>query len=226
MEPSLNQSHSQYTLHTKLLIDDSVLDRKTFAHSIEDVNATDRPALSSDDFSGGPICPAPADSSCGFHNTLSVLESHLNKNFTSKLSQQQIENLLLENKDVVRHHISFIDVPINDQRLPSISDNIANKKNKYSTNDEKLSSSFEHKVEENSSVWDKVSAINPQCSSLPTHSSLSTEQTDPNVQDPNDFIYHVAKSRSGQLYLRVRRSFHLDQGILIYSKLFLFQYSS
>lgn len=195
-----NQSNNRdehHTLHTKLLADSSNDDKMELS--------MDESICSMDDFTGGPICDdqfdvqskqhicdnntnfnrsittSPADSSGGFHNTLSVLEHHLNKKKYHNLSQQ----------------------------LLSVDHNITNIKNDSHLMDEKISRPFElelEAIERLYSVWNKTK---------PTDNSESpSKQTEDNVPNSNEYIYHVARSRSGQLYLRVRRSLHLDQGMM------------
>lgn len=223
-----NQSNNvdeQHTLHTKLL---SVA-TCAVETDLNNVNKSDQSFCSLDDFTGGPIhnnqsselhlkqyscdqntelnssiTTTPADSSGGFHNTFSVLECHLNKNKRpNQLSQQQIEYLLLHRKDIAIHNNIYIDIPIDDA-------------NKKSINDENFPSLFELELEAMDrlqTMWAKNQSDNVE--SLPVSSDLhlSLTQTVQNEPKPNEYIYHVARSRNGQLYLRVRRNSCLDQGI-------------
>lgn len=179
------------------------------------------------------ITATPADSSCGFHNTFSVLEKHLNKNNYLKLSQKQIENLLLKNNDLVVHNdtYTYIDIPINDHRslrdVNGLSNSCMNDVNVLNSEDEEYPSHLELELEAMDrlrSVWNKDMLANSkdenekrESSHTPFDSSLIEEfyQQDEYstcVQNSNEYIYHVAKSRDGQLYIRVRRNLRLDQG--------------
>lgn len=228
--------HEHHTLHTKLLTDSACTEET----DIKNVNKTDQSICSLDDFTGGPIynnessvlqhscdqntelnrsiTTTPADSSCGFHNTLSVLECHLNKNKYPNLSQQQIEYLLLHRKDITIHNNSYIDIPIDKRRLPSVNDNFTNKKSDSCINDENFSSLFELELEAMDrlhSMYDKeMPPVNSETSSSSADLLLSSKQTEENVPNSNEYIYHIARSRSGQLYLRVRRNSCSDQGTL------------
>lgn len=219
-----NQSHSvdeHHTLHTKLLSNATC----AVETDLTNVN-TDQSFCSLDDFTGGPIyhnqssdfhscdqntelnssiTTTPADSSGGFHNTLSVLECHLNKNKSPNLSQQQIE--LLHRKDIAIHNNSYIDIPI---------DNTNNESNSI-VEDGNLSSLFELELEAMArlqSMWvENISLDNLESSSTSPDLHLSSTQGEHSVPKSNEYIYHVARSRNGQLYLRVRRNSCLDQGI-------------
>lgn len=225
-----SSSDEHHTLHTKLLTDSDETDSTN-------VNKTDQSFCSLDDFTGGPIysnelndlqleqhscdqntelnrsiTTQPADSSCGFHNTLSVLEFHLNKNKYPNLSQHQIENLLLHGKDVAIHNNSYIDIPIdNNRRLLSVDDNFTNKKSVTCINDENFSSLFELELEVMDrlhSMWDEeIPPDHLKTSSSSADLPISSKET-----ESNEYMYHIARSRSGQLYLRVRRDSRSDQG--------------
>lgn len=238
---SLHQSNNadeHHTLHTKLLTD---MDKMNLTY----LNKTDQSFYSLDDFTGGPIyntqtsdlqvkqysceqnnkpnrsiTTTPAESSGGFHNTLSVLECHLNKTKYPNLSLQQIEYLLLHKKDVAIHTNSYIDIPIDSDT----DDNLINKKSDSHTNDGNFSSLFELELEAMDrlqSMWDKsISPENFESSSFATDLHLSSKKSVQNVPKSNEYIYHIARSRNGQLYLRVRRNSCLDEGIT--SELFLY----
>lgn len=236
----LNQSNNgdeHHTLHTKLLSNSIGMDETDLIN----VNKTDQSICSLDDFTGGPIynnqsseiqvkqhscdteqnrsiTTTPADSSGGFHNTLSVLESHLNKNKFPNLSQQQIEYLLLHRKDVAIHNNSYIDIPIdNNQRLPFVGDNFTNKKCDSHMGVGNLSNSFELELEafdRLQSMLDKdIPSDNFESASSADLHLTSTQTEGENVLKSDEYIYHIARSRNGQLYLRVRRNSCLEQGI-------------
>lgn len=182
------------------------------------------------------ITTTPADSSYGFHNTFSVLEKHLNKNKTQfKLSQQQIEYLLMQNRKSAVQNDIYIDIPIaDDDSLHTINGSV-NGSMKDSTlfDDEEPPSLFELEFEAmgrlramwgdsfNQTMNENDFRQNENESPNMTNniSSLVEEfyqqdETDfgKNGNTGNEYIYHVAKSRNGQLYIRVRRNLRLDQG--------------
>lgn len=244
---NLNQSINRdehHTLFTKLLADSSISDKTDIGHCIENVNKTDAdPSICSlNDFTGGPICDdqsfdvktkayscdddtnfnraittTPADSSGGFHNTLSVLEYHLNKNKYPNHSQRYLDYQKFQSKDVAGSTNICVDIPINtDHGLLSIDHSTTNVKNDSHIDDEKISCLFDlelEAIERLHSMW----AMPPQNYESPVLTAalppLLSKQSEDNVPKSNEYIYHVARSRSGQLYLRVRRSLHLDQGI-------------
>lgn len=231
MKSISNQSHivdEHHTLHTKLLSNATC----AVETDLTNVNKTDQSFCSLDDFTGGPIyhnqsselqlkqhscdqnselnssiTSTPADSSGGFHNTLSVLEGHLNKNKSPNLSQRQIEYLLLHRKDIAIHNNSYIDIPIDN----------TNNKSSSSANDGNFPSLFELELEAKDrlqSMWDENIPIdNLESSSISPDLHLPSTQAEHSVPKSNEYIYHVARSRNGQLYLRVRRNMCLDQGI-------------
>lgn len=224
-----NNRDEHNTLHTKLLKDSAC------------TNKIEQSFFPMDDFTGGPICTdesndlqtkqyscdqntepnrsittTPADSSCGFHNTLSVLESHLNKTKYPNLSQQQIEYLLLHRKDVAIYNNSYIDIPINNDNQRFVDDNFININSDSSTKNENPSSLFELELEAmdrlNSMCDKEITSENFVTSNSSADLPMSSEQIEENV--PNEYIYHIARSRSGQFYLRVRRNSRSDQGTL------------
>lgn len=178
------------------------------------------------------ITATPADSSCGFHNTFCVLENHLkNKKRCLKLSQQQIEYLLLQNKDLAIHDDSYIDIPINDNHSLRTVNGLVNSSmndiNGWDVSDEEISSHFElefETMERLRSMWGDKASPNIQIANIEENES-STSLAESNLledfyqeddcsigtQNSNKYIYHVAK-RNGQLYIRVRRNFRSDQG--------------
>lgn len=160
------------------------------------------------------IIPTPADSSCGFHNTFSVLEKRLNKSKYHKLSQNQIEDLL--NKD--------IDIPIEYHHSPCSVSGLANSP----LNDGDFPSDYESEAlnrirsprDESASDHANVKIGNIEPLSEPFESSLvetfyQQDDTD-GIITSNKYTYHIARARTGQLYIRVRRNLQLDKGKFIY----------
>lgn len=195
------------------------------------------------------ITMTPADSSCGFHNTFSVLEKHLNKSKQPKLSRQQIEYLLLKNKDSTVQNQIYIDIPINDEQclrpVSSASNGLANGKEisfdlGSSTGGEiEMPSFFElefEAMERLRAMWQNDNQLNlaARCDETinanVADASLVEEEfyqqddhcgnTD-TTTNANEYVYHVAKSRNGQLYIRVLRNLRLDKGKTIKFSLFL-----
>lgn len=251
----INDVDDEYhTLFTKRLSNESDLNSTT-STPMNSIETDHQSFFSLDDFIGGPlndeyssidygrlsqqsnpeqqnsdfirsITTTPADSSCGFHNTFSVLEKHLNKNKQQlKLSQHQIEYLLMQNKDEAVQNDIYIDIPIN--RLHAINGQVNGSLNDGNGVDE-TPSLFElefEAMERLRAMWGGVinnEQINEQNQiehAPPTNiinASLVEElyQQDDNdyCSNGNEYIYHVAKSRNGQLYIRVRRNIRLDQG--------------
>lgn len=249
----IDRQDEYHTILTKRLTDSS--NNMNSLNSTEDFDETDtnESTHSLNDFVGGPrdvnysfnlqsqqpdsiqdtdvkrsITQTPADSSCGFHNTFSVLENHLNKNKYFKLSQQQIEYLLLQNRDLAVQSDTYIDIPIsNDQslhRFNSSVDGTNNGPKNYIQIDEEPHSLFELEmkaIEELRSIWsiagphcheNEIDGSQSHCSSLLEN---LYQQDVISAKESNDYIYHVAKSRDGQLYIRVRRNLRVDKGKLI-----------
>lgn len=175
-----------------------------------------------------PITCTPADSSCEFHNTFSVLERHLiNSN-----CQRLIEYLLLMNNDLEVHNDTHIKVEMEHpmkyhQTLCSFS-RLPNTIFNDSKSDDDLLSDF--KIEFEASNMQNVSDSkceyvrnesndNTESLSSPFDSSLVEtlyQQDDTNdIVNSNGYIYHVARARTGHLYIRVRRNLHSDRGKLI-----------
>lgn len=258
-----NDGQDEYhTLFTKRLSNASSIGNmnSTNCSGMDEVDHHNQSACSLDDFIGGPIddneqsfnlqskqkdcdqnadfnrsiTATPADSSCGFHNTFSVLEKHLKKTKYLKLNQQQIEYLLLQNKDLAIHNETYIDIPIpiNDRRsllsVNGLFNSSMNDTHGINLYDEESPSHLELELEAMDrlrSMWNEEMLTNEQIksderppSTTPFDSSLVEEfyQQDSSsigVQSSNEYIYHVAKSRDGQLYIRVRRNLRLDQGM-------------
>lgn len=175
------------------------------------------------------ITATPADSSCGFHNTFSVLEEHLNKRPT--LSQHQIEYFLWLNKEATIRNDQYIDIPITDrQYFHAVENGSADVSNDRSCEYNEPSSLFELEIEamqwlQSTGHTKRLNESTPQKpnnasydSQSDTYSSLVEEfyQQDEDCTDhatnANEYIYHVAKTRDGQHYIRVLRNLRLDQG--------------
>lgn len=249
-----NDDQDEYnTIFTKRLSNTSTPGHmnSTSCSEVDEVDHHNQCSL--DDFIGGPIndehslnspqnrdqnvdfnrsiTATPADSSCGFHNTFSVLEKHLNKTKYLKLNQKQIEYLLLHNKDLAVQNDTYIDIPINDRRslhaVNGLFNGSMNDDNGWNFDDEESPSHLELELEAMDrlrSMWNEEMLANSKVenderdsSPTPFDSSLIEEfyQQDNHsigVQSSNEYIYHVAKARDGQLYIRVRRNLRLDQG--------------
>lgn len=252
-EHKKNDTQDEYhTIFTKRLSNESNFSDMNTAngYEIDGVDHHDQSACSLDDFIGGliddeqsinlqtkssdfnrSITATPADSSCGFHNTFSVLEKRFSKTKYLKLNQQEIEYLLLQNKDLAVHNDTFIDIPINYcRRLHAVNDlfnSSMNDANGWNSDDEEPPSHLELELEAMDrlrSMWNEeiltkneIEKDEIESSVTPFGSSLIEEfyQQDNysiGVPNSNEYIYHVAKSRDGQLYIRVRRNLRLDQG--------------
>lgn len=183
------------------------------------------------------ITTTPADSSGGFHNTFSVLEKHLNKNkIQLKLSQRQIEYLLMQNRNSAVQNDVYIDIPIADgHSLHTINGSVnGSMKDSALFDDEEPPSQFELEFEAmgrlrsmwgdsfNQTMNEHDFGQNENKSPNMTNNNMASlveefyqqDETDfsKNRSTGNEYIYHVAKSRNGQLYIRVRRNLRLDQG--------------
>lgn len=259
LEPTSKNSNSEnpngrdeyHTIFTKKLSTNSSNMNSTHCDDLSEIDYCNQSLSSLNDFIGGPIekteeqsfnfsehdvdsnrsiTATPADSSCGFHNTFSVLEEHLNKKRHLKLSQQQIEYLLLQNQDLAIHNESFIDIPIDDNRsLRTVNGSVnssMNDNNGWNVSDEEFPSHFELELEAMErlrSMWGDLASpnipiANEEKNSSPPLFETSVieelyEENNRNIgmQTSNEYIYHVAK-RHGQLYIRVRRNLRLDQG--------------
>lgn len=236
---SKNTIGEYHTMFTKRLsIDESLSNMNSV--DCDDVDHCSHSMCSASDFIGGPIekteehsfdlceqnidynrsIATPADSSCGFHNTFSVLEKYLNKKRSLKLSQQQIEYLLLQNKDLAIHSDAYIDIPINEDRYihtaDSFVDSSMNDMTSWDVGNEKFSSDFSLEA------WEKCGSMSSETNIQ--NASDEIEKSPKQIEDfyqedhscigaknTNEYIYHVAKQQ-GQLYIRVRRNLRLDQG--------------
>lgn len=221
-----NSRDEHYTLHTKLLEDLSIIDRTGLEKCIPNLDKIDQSICSLDDFtsvsiyddqsfhalqskqtscknSNRAITSTPADSSGGFHNTMSILDHHLNKKKHSNRSQDHKKYLMLEKKDDGIPHRKCSRMTFNNNKeFPSVEHNTNDFKNDSHIYATTISRPYEE--ESLHSVWDKTMP--------PNNFESPSKQTEDNI--PNSkIIYHIARSPSGQLYLRVRRSLHLDQGI-------------
>lgn len=221
--------------HNQTALDDFI------GGSVDDDHSLNSPTKNHDKSShfNRSITSTPADSSCGFHNTFSVLRKHLNKNKCLRLSQQQIEYLLLNNKDLAVYSDRYIDIPIQGDESFSSGNSLVNSSlnytNDWDTCDEEVPNLFELELEAVKrlrSILSEASLTNYMIESdrnksppIQQHSLLIEElyQQDSKcvvTENSSEYIYHVAKSRNGQLYIRVRRNVLLDQGKYIETQLF------
>lgn len=247
-----NGQDEYHTMFTKMLPNDVLNMNSPICGENTEIDHCNQSMSSLNDFIGGPIektedhrsfnlgesdvdlnrsiTATPADSSCGFHNTFSVLEKHLNNKRFVKLSQQQIEYLLLQNQDLAIHNDRFIDIPINDNRCLRTVDGLVNSSMNdscgWDVGDDEFPSHFElefEAMERLRSMWGDEAAPNipnaddePETSPALNDSNLIEDfyQVDGcniSAESSKEYIYHVAK-RNGQLYIRVRRNLRLDQG--------------
>lgn len=159
----------------------------------------------------------PSDSSCGFHNTFSVLERQLHVKKQPKLSQQQIEYILLKNNDVAVKNPIYIDIPISDEwGLRAVGGH-------SSAQDEPPASLFDLKIEAMLRVKELLGSGRKADASahgdaaaahIPINTSLLEDFYQQDGGECPDYVYHVAKSKDGRTYLRVVRSFLVDKGKL------------
>lgn len=177
------------------------------------------------------ITMTPADSSCGFHNTFSVLEKHLNKSKQPKLSRQQIEYLLVKNKDSTVQNQIYVDIPIDDEQclrtVSSLANGFAN--GSLFGDENETPSLFElefEAMERLRSMWQNDEKSTPKASLNAEMANTTLNAADASLVDEefyqqddecsitgaSEYIYHVARSRTGQLYIRVLRNLRLDKG--------------
>lgn len=270
----IDEQDEYHTLFTKRLLNDTSMNSTTRCSTNDEVDHYNhQSACSLDDFIGGPIdeehsfslqskhplhdqsidfnrsiTATPADSSCGFHNTFSVLEKHLNKNKYLRLSQKQIEHLLLQNKNLTVHNDNYIDIPImsDDGSLHAVNEFVNSSMNDtygWNVNDEESPSHLELELEAMErlrSMWtkegfdcdkndnaDERESLYTPCDTSLIEELYQQDSCSDGVPKSNEYIYHVAK-RNDQLYIRVRRNLRLDQGkihfthpISIYHNFFL-----
>lgn len=227
-----------HKLQTKLLNFDQSVPNET---EIKNNTKTDRTIWSLGDFVGDPLCDdhifdvqskhrscdnntnfdrsittAPADSSCGFHNTLSVLEHHLNRNKLPRPRHQHEKYPVFYSKNFAYINNSYYMSADKSRELAVV----ANEINDTNMNDGSISRSSELRLESIKSLFSMynnamIKGSFESSSVLTTHSPF--KHTANNASNSNEYIYHIARSRSGQLYLRVRRNLHLAQGTIIFN---------
>lgn len=174
------------------------------------------------------ITSHPSDSSFGFHNTFSVLEKQLCLNKQPKLNQKQIEYLLLKNNDAVVKNPIYIDIPINDEWCLRAVSGQANS-SLQDTDEDECPSLFELEFEAMQRVKellaDKETGLNDwfvespsiamdqsENSQISINTSLIEDFYQQDGGDYSEYVYHVAKSKEGRIYLRVVRSLLVDKG--------------
>lgn len=114
---------------------------------------------------------------------------------------------MLHNKDFVRHNETYIDISI----IKHQSDTLLSFEQQFETMD-----GLRPLLKETLIVNDNIEIIEEESSPSPFNSSLIEEiyQQDDciDAQKSNRYIYHIAKTRNDQLYIRIHRNPRLDQG--------------
>lgn len=184
------------------------------------------------------ITTLPSNSSFGFENTFSVLERQLSLSKQPKLNQQQIEYILMENIDTAVKNPIYIDIPINDEWCLRAISGQANGSQQAKTidpiqNDDSPPSLFDLEIEAMLRVKellsttdimttdtvddvDNICTIAPMMVNVNAHIPINTSLIEDFYQqdggDYPEYVYHVAKSKDGRVYLRVVRSLLVDKG--------------
>lgn len=196
-------------------------------------SADDSNALSDDEFNVS-ITTLPSNSSFGFENTFSVLECQLSLSKQPKLNQQQIEYILMKNNDTAVKNPIYIDFPISDEWFLRAISGQANGSLQATTIDPinvdaGPPSLFDLEIEamlrvkellanNDTATTDTVDAATsaPMVVEANAHTPINTSLIEDFYQqdggDYSEYVYHVAKSKDGRLYLRVVRSLLVDKG--------------
>lgn len=199
-------------------------------HSIDD--EADRRSNGTQIDCNRSITATPADSSCGFHNTFSVLEEHLNKR--PPLTKRQIEQLLWLNKEASVRNELYIDIPLTDRQyvraVGQTPIDVSIETGNCSAEYRESASLFELEIEAMEWLQSSGHATHFNESAASASAASYAEQPDTSAslveecyqQDAdcvdghatsaNEYIYHVARARNGQHYIRVLRNLRLDQG--------------
>lgn len=177
------------------------------------------------------ITSHPSDSSFGFHNTFSVLEKQLNLSKQPKLNQRQIEYIIMKNNDTAVKNPIYIDIPINDEWCLHAVSGQANSSLQDNCVDDESPSLFELELEAMERVKQLLGTTAMPCQHSASTVDSSVEVTDEvdyaskvantslledfyqqDGGEYSDYVYHVAKSKDGHVYLRVVRSLLVDKG--------------
>lgn len=187
-----------------------------------------------DDAFNVSITTLPSDSSFGFENTFSVLERQLRLSKQPKLNQQQIEYILMKNNDTAVKNPIYIDIPISDEWCLRAISGQANGSLQATTIDPIVDvdtgppSLFDLEIEAmlrvkellgttEKTTIDTVDAGSTTPTMVDTHhipisTSLIEDFYQQDGGDYSEYVYHVAKSKEGRVYLRVVRSLLVDKG--------------
>lgn len=187
------------------------------------------------------ITTLPSNSSFGFENTFAVLERQLNVNEQPILSQQQIEYILMRNNATAVKNPIYIDIPISDEWcLRTISGQTNGLSQGVKSIDPSIDDSppslFDLEIEAmlrvkellgaTATATDTVDAAAVGCASaieaaerghIPINTSLIEDSYQQDGGDYSEYVYHVAKSKDGRVYLRVVRSLLVDKGNQIHN---------
>lgn len=199
-------------------------------------NFDDSHSLSDDEFNVS-ITTLPSNSSFGFENTFSVLERQLSLSKQPKLNQQQIEYILMENNDTAVKNPIYIDFPISDEWFLRAISGQANSSLQATTIDPinidaGPPSLFDLEIEamlrvkellgntantttdtvDAGSIRSSASVVTEANAHIPINTSLIEDFYQQDGGDYSEYVYHVAKSKDGRLYLRVVRSLLVDKG--------------
>lgn len=200
----------------------------TSAHSIEDL----------DEAFNVSITTLPSNSSFGFENTFNVLERQLSLSKQPKLNQQQIEYILMKSNDTAVKNPIYIDIPISDEWCLRAISGQANGSLQATTIDpinidDGPPSLFDLEIEamlrvkELLASTDRTSTDTVDAGStrmaaapvvvdvnahIPINTSLIEDFYQQDGGDYSEYVYHVAKSKDGRVYLRVVRSLLVDKG--------------
>lgn len=177
------------------------------------------------------ITAQPSDSSFGFHNTFNVLERQMQLNKQPKLNQKQIEYLLHENNNanVVLSNPIYVDIPISDESYHRAISGMANGSFDDANDAPDL---FELELEAmqrvkqllhgqmHDSQEDEIDAAATTANRSGSghmvqnamHPSLLEDFYQQDGGDYSNYVYHVARRKNGQVYLRVVRSLLVDKG--------------
>lgn len=183
------------------------------------------------------ITTLPANSSLGFDNTFSVLERQLSVSKQPKLNQQQIEYILMKNNDTAVKNPIYIDIPISDEWCLRAVSGQANGSLQATTIDPLIHiddgppSLFDLEIEAMLRVKELLGAVDTTTidtvdagcmpvaaidvmnnAHIPINTSLIEDFYQQDGGDYSEYVYHVAKSKDGRVYLRVVRSLLVDKG--------------
>lgn len=178
------------------------------------------------------ISSLPSDTSFGFHNTFSVLQRQMQLSKQPKLSQQQIEYLLHENNVAAVQNPIYVDIPISDESYHRAISGAANGSFDDANDQPNL---FELELEATQRVKQLLHGGDGSAAAYEANDAAAIDDVDCGMKrmpaqicasnpslledfyqqdggDYSDYVYHVARSKNGQVYLRVVRSLLVDKG--------------